>query len=202
MNARDFKNKKLKGVFEMSDYIAVPKEKFLRLTKDLLDKTIVDSKGARVGKIEDVVISDLNDCPVVDGIITNKQFILWKDIAGLSEYAILNKRFFSIAYQNLDASKILLSKQLLDEQLINEKGSNIGRIDDLALMYSNIEKKLNVLGICTGVQLRVGIQKYYDILPWQCVKGFREKPSAVIVNAKGKQSVSYTNKISVMRTYN
>lgn len=179
------------------NYIAIPKEKYLRLTKDILSKTIVDSRGSKVGKIEDVVISNIDNIPTIDGFISNKKFIVWEDVAGFSEYAILNKRFFSLTAQQLDASKILLSKQLLDEQLVDEKRINVGRIDDLAMMYSNMEKKLNILGICTGVQLRMGIQKYYDIIPWNCVKGFQEKPSAVIVDLANKQQVSYISKVSV-----
>lgn len=179
------------------NYIAIPKEKYLRLTKDILSKTIVDSRGSKVGKIEDVVISDINNVPTIDGFIANKKFIVWEDVAGFSEYAILNKRFFSLTDQKMDASKVLLSKQLLDEQLINKQGTNVGRIDDLAMMYSNIERKLNILGICTGVQLRMGIQKYYDIIPWNCVKGFQERPSAVIIDMSSKQQISYISKVSV-----
>src|SRR3990167_6198112 len=99
----------------MQNYVAIPKEKFIRLTKHVLNRTIVDSKGSKIGKIDDVVISNLNEYPVINGIISNKKFILWENIAALSEYAILNKRFFNLGTQNLDASKILLSKQILDE---------------------------------------------------------------------------------------
>ncbi len=183
----------------MNDYLAVPKERFMRLTRDVLDKTLIDAKGSKVGKIEDIVIEKVStgENPSIEGIIANKKYIPWKDIAGISEYIVLNRRFFNIPFYNLDAGNMILSKQILDEQLIDETGSKIGRIDDLAMLYSSEEKRLRIAGICTGVHVRVGINKYFDTIPWSSVMGFQKKPRSFIINTLEKRPLSMMNKVVV-----
>ncbi|MBI5332191.1 MAG: hypothetical protein HZB65_01320 [Candidatus Aenigmarchaeota archaeon] len=180
----------------MPDYVAIPSETFLRYTKHIQNKDILDSKGRKIGRVNDLVLGNLDANPHIEGILSEKTFIPWSLIAGFGEYVMLNKRLFEISGHELDASKILLCKQLLDEQLIDEQGMNIGRIDDIALMYSNKERNLKVSGICTGIQIRVGIQKYYDIIPWKNVRGFQQRPSALIVKP-GRASCSHTSKALV-----
>ena len=180
----------------MRDYVVVPRETFLRYTKDLRNKEILDSKGRRFGRIDDLVLGSLENNPNIEGIVSEKTFIPWSFVAGFGEYAMLNKRLFEVPQQQLDANKILLCKQLLDEQLIDEHGSHIGRVDDIALTYSNKERGLKVSGICTGIQIRMGIQKYYDIIPWESIRGFQQKPSALIIKPQ-ISSQSYASKAVV-----
>jgi len=179
------------------EYLEMPRDQFMMLSKHVLNKPVIDAHGTKLGVISDVLITQtlcdaLPACkhsfPTVSGMIVNKRFISWRSVVSFADYLLLKERGFSLYPEPIPTDKIMLSKQILDEQMLDENGKHIGCVDDLALAYDKENTVLKIIGICSGISVRMGFNKLVDIFPWPCIKHIRfEKPTAIILRSDAKK---------------
>ena len=154
----------------------------------LIGVSIFDSRQENIGKVKDVVVGDLGkDYPVLQGIIFKKGGVLFYidykfvETIGYSEVTLNSRNCFS-EYEE-DIKVILLSRDVLDEQIFDVEGIRVVRVNDLHLVKIKEEFKLVGIDISNKALVRrLGLSflpfyKYMTakIIDWDKVNFVREK---------------------------
>ncbi|MDY6844363.1 MAG: CBS domain-containing protein, partial [Thermodesulfobacteriota bacterium] len=124
---------------------------------DFLHKKTFSHGGDFVGKIKDMVASVGDIYPLIDGIVISMKgtetYIPWKDIQEVSEKAIwLKEKAHSKKWcdQKFDKKKLLLSKDLLDKQIVDTYGCKVVRVNDLHLLF--VENHMRLVHVDVGIR--------------------------------------------------
>lgn len=137
---------------------------------ELLNKPIIDAQGETVGQISDLAITTGEIFPRVSSIAfpkDKKSFVLpWQYVKEFTPQHIklgVGKNEFHSAY--LQPNEILLSRDLLDRQIVDTQGLKVVRVNDLKLTSS--ENELRLLGADVGLRgilRRLSLEKSVDFL--------------------------------------
>ncbi len=121
----------------------------------LRDTPVVDSHGASVGRLRDVVVAiEPNGYPPVRGIVVRAQkrdrFVPLGDIAHLDAAgARVRTNGPAIEFKRGDG-ELLAYRDLLDRQVVDAQGARVLRVNDV--MLAPVQRRLSLLGIDVSVR--------------------------------------------------
>lgn len=150
----------------------------------LLGKPILNKTGERVGKIFDVVVTNLNTpLPPVTGIVASrrsgkkKYFIAITDIVTLEGKTVCLSTD-TINYQPFERrpDEMLLSEHILDKQIVDVKERKLTRVNDIEISESNGNAYLSSVDVSLrGILNRLGFPTWgflfkFNTIPWQNIQ--------------------------------
>jgi len=121
----------------------------------MLGKPIKDSNGSTVGRLEDMAVKAGARFPLVMGLVArsgrgrNRRCfsIPWADVEGWSREGFVVDHFDES--REVEPGKILLSRDLLDRQIVDMDGYKIVRVSDIRM--ARVGEGLRVLGADVGL---------------------------------------------------
>lgn len=150
----------------------------------ILNKTIVNKSGEVIGKVSEMVVARLNSpLPVVIGIVVSRVrkgkdfFIPVDDVSDFEDRQIrLRTDVVDFTPFQRKNDEVLLSRDILDKQIVDVRERQLTRINDLELSPSggnvfirsvdvSFRSLLNRLGIPTR-----GFILKYNTIPWQNIQ--------------------------------
>lgn len=151
----------------------------------LTGKTIVDSKGAKLGKLDDLLVIPGERFLEVSGIVYRsmlyRRFIIpWQWIEDISEIVKLNVLGERIPPGEQRPGEISLKEVVLDKQIVDTDGLKVVRVNDVLL--AQIGGHISVIGVDTGMKgmlRRLGVLRllspilpviHEHIIPWAYIE--------------------------------
>ncbi len=150
----------------------------------LVNKSIVNKSGERIGKISDVIVSHVNSpLPSVTGFVLNRSSKNKSFFIPLNDCADFSKKTISLCTDTINFSpfirrenEVFLAKEILDKQIVDVKERQLTRINDIELTQSNgnlfvasvdvsFRSLLNRLGFPTW-----GFVLNYNSIPWEDIQ--------------------------------
>ncbi|HEX6793040.1 MAG TPA: CBS domain-containing protein [Casimicrobiaceae bacterium] len=121
----------------------------------LRDAPVVDSDGASVGRLRDVVVAvDPNGYPPVRGIVVRAQkrdrFVPLGDIAQLDAGGARVRANGPATEFKRSDGELLAYRDLLDRQVVDAQGARVLRVNDV--MLAPVQRRLSLLGIDVSVR--------------------------------------------------
>ena len=121
----------------------------------LRDARVVDSDGASVGRLRDVVVAvEPNGYPPVRGIVVRTQkrdrFVPLRDIAHLDAAGARVRTNGPAAEFKRGDGELLAYHDLLDRQVVDAQGARVLRVNDV--MLAPVQRRLSLLGIDVSVR--------------------------------------------------
>lgn len=137
-----------------------------------LNKPVFDSEGKLLGKISDLAVTSGEIFPKASSIALVKDkepFMLsWNYVKEFdAEHIKLKTKQNELKFTLLQPNEILLTRDLLDKQIVDTQGLKVVRVNDLKLTQSDTE--LRLLGADVGARgalRRLGLEKAVDFLAW------------------------------------
>ncbi len=132
---------------------------------EILGRTITDLDGNYIGKLEDLVARELMEFPhpVVDGVVIKSHnkivTVPFNVVMSLFSPAIpLKCRASELPLYELAEDDVLLSRDVLDKQIIDTDGARVVRVNDLELVRINGTLYVSNVDIgLMGILRRVGL---------------------------------------------
>mgnify|MGYP005846846465 CR=1 FL=1 len=135
----------------------------------ILGKKIYDSTGRKVGTIRDLAVRWDAVCPRVTGIKYAKDVQKLISIAEIKEIEkrglFLKGEFGKTRLNTLQEDEILVSKWLLDKQIVDMKGSKLVRVNDIKLSWVKHKDSYEVMLLAVDVGVRGLIRRIFSYDP-------------------------------------
>ncbi|MFH0961561.1 MAG: CBS domain-containing protein [archaeon] len=142
---------------------------------EILGREIVDINGEKIGRIRELVISPIGEkFPEVSHIVINGRKFPWSFVNRVDKKITLSVKGTLLRLEQVSRKDILLSKSLLDQQIVDTDGLKVVRVNDIVL--SEVGGKLCVVSIDVGTRgllRRLGVEKLANLfsikerlLPW------------------------------------
>lgn len=168
----------------------------------ILNRPVVDAAGARLGWVEDLILTGLDLFPRVDAIVLARRgrgavFVPWSTVAQVDRSRIrLAVPREELASQPLDEDAIFLRRDILDKQIVDIHGRKVVRVNDLQLAPIAAELRLVGADIGAGGLLRrLNLERPVrfisramnapfpeHIVPWNYVEGLETEWASVRLN--------------------
>jgi magnesium transporter len=141
----------------------------LRLS-DYLNQDVLDAEGARIGSLRDLVVRLAEPYPHVTGLVvggdSEPRLVAWARVTSFERSgATLDARAQEIGVGAEQADELLLSRDVVDCQIVDVEGKRIARVGDVEL--SREGDALRCIAVDTGlapVIRRVGLRRLADHL--------------------------------------
>jgi sporulation protein YlmC with PRC-barrel domain len=143
----------------------------------LLEKTVIDRHGKRVGQVTDVVVDLGDDLPSVLGLLVRSKhgkarYVPWETVQ------VLVREYFSLSVGKADLAEsepspdlVHLSRDLLDKQIVDLNGLKVRRVNDVKL--AEVNGTLRVVAVEVGLRgllRRLGLRKLVHFIDRVMVK--------------------------------
>ncbi len=142
---------------------------------ELLDRKVIDSKGAEAGQVYDVIVKSTGVYPQSSGLIIRKGFpnrkyavIKWENITEISQKEIKLKTESSkfVFEEKHDAkSELALRRDILDQQVVDTHNHKVIRVNDIHFLY--VDNCLMVAHVdisLRGLVRRMGFEPAVDFI--------------------------------------
>ena len=143
--------------------ISLP-EQSTSFTKDFLDLWVSDKEGIKIGRVSDLAITMGEEFPNVSSLVVAVKLrislfgsakfeavIPWRQVKSLDEDGIaLGIAFSEVKTGKLNQRELLLKKNVMDQQIVDNEGRKILRVNDVKLKAFN--EHLRLVGVETGIK--------------------------------------------------
>jgi len=133
-------------------------------TKDYLSLWIYDKDGVRIGRAADMAIKMGEEFPIVSSLVVAvklrislfgfAQFeavIPWRQVKSLDEKGIaLRIAYSEVKTGKLEQGELLLKTNVMDQQIVDNEGRKILRVNDVKLR--TMEGHLRLVGVEVGIK--------------------------------------------------
>jgi magnesium transporter len=193
----------------------------MRFAEELLRLPVFDVSGDKIGHLHDLAITKGENYPHILAVAvlvyeTSKIGIYqlpesvydiplpisWEQISEITPEGIwLKKSFNELPLFESEGEEIFLSRDLLDNQIVDTDGHRVQRVDDLILQLR--DNQLTLLGIYIGFGSRLkildsektacslaerfGEEVTEDLLPWVCVANYGKELEEITLNVGTKK---------------
>lgn len=191
--------------------------KEINFYRDIINKIVLDKNGEKIGKIHDLsVIMGEEFPPISDLIMVLKKtigqpgklnifkhteitdvIIPWEQVERINEVSIhLKVSKEEIVPTQLKENELLLHRDIMDQQIVDNKGQRILRVNDIRL--KEIDSKLILVGVevgLHGILVRLSQEKGIEslinlfrkkvvdnIIMWDKVEQFDQKMNQLKLN--------------------
>ena len=137
----------------------------MRFLSEIINKTVIDSEGNKIGKFKDFVASVSVIYPIVEAITirtTDKKDINipWEDVKSINKEIKLKIKFDDIKEYKFKNRDIQLAEEVLDKQVVDLEGKKLKRINDL--QFATTQDYYRLIGAdisFKGILRRLGLEK-------------------------------------------
>ena len=122
---------------------------------DVINKPVLDQTGEEIGKLKDIVISAGEPFPAVSALVVAAgrtiHVIPW-DIVNLFNRRVISVNLLgkNITSSVLSPNDILISRDMLDKQIVDINGAKLVRVNDLEL--GDVKGKLCLVAADIGLR--------------------------------------------------
>ncbi len=150
----------------------------------LISRRIINKSGERVGRIADVVVTNLNSpLPAVTGFVVSRRSGKKKYFIPITDVETFESQMMCLTTDTINYSpfvrreeEVLLQEHILDKQIIDVKERKLTRINDLELTQLNNTLFLSGVDVSLrGILNRLGFPTWgiffkYNSIPWQDIQ--------------------------------
>ncbi len=137
----------------------------MRFLSEIINKTVIDSEGNKIGKFKDFVASVSVIYPIVEAITirtTDKKDINipWEDVKSINKEIKLKIKFDDIKEYKFKNRDIQLAEEVLDKQVVDLEGKKLKRINNL--QFATTQDYYRLIGAdisFKGILRRLGLEK-------------------------------------------
>jgi sporulation protein YlmC with PRC-barrel domain len=139
----------------------------MAFVSQLTGKTVTDLEGRKVGSVKDIVARFLGDLrhPIVEGLLVKRKndevIVPYADVVALLSPAIpIRCREDQLQPYSSAREDILLSRDVLDRQIIDTEGMRVVRVNDLELVRVNGNMVVSNVDVSAlGLLRRLGFER-------------------------------------------
>ncbi|HOS43511.1 MAG TPA: PRC-barrel domain-containing protein, partial [Armatimonadota bacterium] len=151
----------------------------------ILNRPVRDAAGARLGWVEDLVLTGLELFPRIEYLVLARRgrgavFVPWDAVDEINGALRLAAEREALATVPVDPDAIFLRRDILDKQVVDINGRRVVRVNDLQLATLNNElrligadigvggllRRLNLEGPVRGALRRLNGRLPERVIPW------------------------------------
>ncbi len=132
---------------------------------EIIKRPVLDPKGEDLGRVMDVIVVKGDPLPIVAALIIDRKKNLY--VLPWDSLNIFNKKVLStstyldaLALYDLNHDDLLLSRDILDKQIVDANGAKVVRVNDIKLGGYNDNAVLVAIDIgVRGITRRLGVER-------------------------------------------
>lgn len=122
---------------------------------EVLEKPVLDAAGQELGRVKDFIVSPAEIFPKVSSIVVKGRhgpvIIPWEKVAFFNKkFLSLNAPLKEIKPDEVHETDILISRDILDKQIVDVNGAKVVRVNDLKL--GNVKGYFGLIAADVGVR--------------------------------------------------
>ncbi|MBI4727111.1 hypothetical protein HY768_07805 [candidate division TA06 bacterium] len=143
--------------------ISLP-EQATSFTKDFLDLWVSDKEGIKIGRVSDLAIKMGEEFPTVSSVVVAVKLrislfgyakfeavVPWRQVKSLNEKGIaLRIAYSEVKTGKLEQGELLLKTNVMDQQIVDNEGRKILRVNDVKLKC--FSEHLRLVGVEVGIK--------------------------------------------------
>ncbi|HOF87323.1 MAG TPA: magnesium transporter [Armatimonadota bacterium] len=172
----------------------------------ILNRPVRDAAGARLGWVEDLVLTGLELFPRIEYLVLARRgrgavFVPWDAVDEINGALRLAAEREALATVPVDPDAIFLRRDILDKQVVDINGRRVVRVNDLQLATLNNElrligadigvggllRRLNLEGPVRGALRRLNGRLPERVIPWNYVEGLETEWASVRLNVSHRR---------------